>query len=85
MAKKKSKSKFKVDKHSLTPKHVKVSDREKKQLLEKYRAILKDLPRIYKTDPAIANLDAKPGDVVKVVRMSETAGESMFYRVVVDV
>ncbi len=85
MAKKKSKSKFKVDKHSLTPKHVKVSDREKKQLLEKYRAILKDLPRIYKTDPAIANLDAKPGDVVKVVRMSETAGESIFYRVVVDV
>jgi DNA-directed RNA polymerase subunit H len=85
MAKKKSKSKFKVDKHSLTPKHVKVSDREKKQLLEKYRAILKDLPRIYKTDPAIANLEAKPGDVIKVVRMSETAGESMFYRVVVDV
>ncbi len=85
MAKKKSKSKFKVDKHSLTPKHIKVSDREKKQILEKYCAILKDLPRIYKTDPAIANLDTKPGDVVKVVRMSQTAGESMFYRVVVDV
>ena len=85
MAKKKSKSKFKVDKHSLTPKHVKVSDREKKQILEKYRAILKDLPKIYKTDPSILNLEAKPGDVIKVVRMSETAGESLFYRVVVDV
>lgn len=84
MAKKK-KSKFKVDKHSLTPKHVKVSDREKKQLLESYRATLRDLPKIYRTDPAIANLDVKAGDVIKVMRESQTAGESVFYRVVVNV
>ncbi len=84
MAKKK-KSKFKVDKHSLTPKHVKISDREKKNILELYRATLKDLPKIYKTDPAILNLDAKPGDVVKIVRESQTAGETTFYRVIVDV
>ena len=85
MAKKKAKSKFKVDKHALTPKHQKVGDREKKQLLERYRATLKDLPKIYKTDPAIINLDAKPGDVIKITRPSPTAGESIFYRVVVDV
>ena len=84
MAKKK-KSKFKVDKHALTPKHTKVSDREKKQILETYSATLKDLPKIYKTDPAILNLDAKPGDVIKVLRESQTAGETIFYRVVVDV
>jgi DNA-directed RNA polymerase subunit H len=85
MAKKKSKSKFKVDKHALTPKHLKVSDREKKHVLERYRAILRDLPKIYKTDPAIINLDAKPGDVIKILRQSQTAGEAVFYRVVVDV
>jgi DNA-directed RNA polymerase subunit H len=85
MAKKKSKSKFKVDKHSLTPKHAKASDREKKQVLERYRATLRDLPKIYKTDPAIINLDAKPGDLIKITRPSQTAGESLFYRVVVDV
>ncbi len=84
MAKKK-KSKFKVDKHSLTPKHLKAGDREKKQILEAYRATLKDLPKIYKSDPAIANLEVKPGDVVKIVRESPTAGETIFYRVVVNV
>jgi DNA-directed RNA polymerase subunit H len=85
MAAKKKKSKFKVDKQALTPKHAKVSDREKKQVLETYRATLKDLPKIYKTDPAILNLDVKPGDVVKVTRESATAGETIFYRVIVDV
>ncbi|HLD86475.1 MAG TPA: DNA-directed RNA polymerase subunit H [Candidatus Nanoarchaeia archaeon] len=84
MAKKK-KSKFKVDKHALTPKHVKVSDREKKQILETFSATLKDLPKVYKTDPSIINLDVKPGDVVKIIRESQTAGETIFYRVVVDV
>jgi DNA-directed RNA polymerase subunit H len=43
------------------------------------------LPKILKTDAAIRELDAKPGDVIKVVRVSPTAGESVFYRVVADV
>ena len=84
MAKKK-KSKFNVDKHTLTPKHVKVSDREKKQILELYRATLKDLPKIYRPDPAIVNLDVKAGDIIKIIRNSPTAGETAFYRVVVNV
>ncbi len=84
MAKKK-KSKFNVDKHTLTPKHVKVSDREKKQILELYHATLKDFPKIYRPDPAIVNLDVKAGDIIKIIRNSPTAGETAFYRVVVNV
>lgn len=67
------------------PKHVKLSDKEKEALLKKYNATLKELPKILKTDQAIANLNAKPGDVIKIIRESSTAGKSVFYRGIVNV
>jgi DNA-directed RNA polymerase subunit H len=79
------KKKFKTDKHFLIPKHSKLSDAQKEKLLERYNISVRELPRINKTDAAISSLAAKPGDVVKVTRRSETAGEAFFYRVVVDV
>ena len=79
------KPKFKVDKHILTPKHMKISEREKAQLLEKYHVTSKELPKMLKTDSAIKELDAKLGDVIKIIRKSPTAGEAVFYRVVSDV
>ena len=79
------KQKFKVDKHILTPKHVKLGEREKAQLLEKYHVTSKELPKIIKTDSAIKELEAKQGDVIKIIRRSQTAGESIFYRVISDV
>ena len=79
------KKKFKVDKHLLIPKHSKLSDSQKEKLLEKYKISEKELPKILKTDPAIISLDAKPGDVIKITRNSQTASEAVFYRVVVSV
>jgi len=79
------KKKFKVDKHLLIPKHSKLSDAQKEKLLEKYNISMRELPRILKSDPAIISLDAKLGDVIKIVRKSPTASEAIFYRVVVDV
>ena len=79
------KQKFKVDKHILTPKHVKLGEREKAQLLEKYHVTSKELPKIIKTDSAIKELEAKQGDVIKIIRKSQTAGESIFYMVISDV
>ena len=79
------KSKFKVDKHILTPKHLKIGEKEKAQVFEKYHVSSKELPKILKTDSAIKGLDTKPGDMIKIVRKSATAGESIFYRVVIDV
>ena len=79
------KSKFKVDKHILTPKHIKLGEREKAQLLEKYHVTSKELPKILKTDAAIKGLDAKPSDIIKILRRSPTAGDAVFYRVVTDV
>jgi len=79
------KIKFKVDKHILTPKHAKLSEKEKGQIFEKYQVTSKEMPKILKTDAALRELDAKPGDVIKVTRKSATAGEAVFYRVVIDV
>ena len=79
------KQKFKVDKHILTPKHLKLGEREKAQLLEKYHVTPKELPKMLNTDSAIKDLDVKPGDFIKIIRKSPTAGESIFYRVVSDV
>jgi len=67
------------------PKHIKLSDKEKASLLEKYNTTLKELPKILKDDPAIINLNAKPGDVIKIIRESSTAGKSVFYRGVINV
>lgn len=79
------KKKFKLDKHALIPKHVKISDAEKKKILEKYDITEAELPKILKTDAAIQAIDCKPGDVIKITRNSPTAKEAVFYRVVVNV
>ena len=79
------KKKFKVDKHILIPKHVKLAEKEKEKLLEKYNISLKELPRILKSDPAIANLNVNPKDVIKIIRQSPTSGEAVFFRVVTNV
>jgi DNA-directed RNA polymerase subunit H (RpoH/RPB5) len=69
-----------VTKHVLVPKHTKVSEKERKELFEKFNINESNLPRIKKSDPAILNLDVNEGDIVKVMRKSETAGEVPFYR-----
>ncbi|MBR9683012.1 DNA-directed RNA polymerase subunit H [Candidatus Woesearchaeota archaeon] len=75
---------FNVEAHHLVPKHTKLSDAETKKLFEKYNITSKELPKILDTDPVIESLGAKAGDVIKVNRASETAGETVYYREVVD-
>ena len=66
--------------HRLIPQHSKVSDAEKKRLFDRLGTDFHQLPKILKTDPAIQHLDIKPGDVIKIIRPSQTAGKAMFYR-----
>lgn len=66
--------------HVLVPKHTKLSDAEKKALLEKYNITVRELPKIPQTDSALAGMDVKQGDVVKISRDSPTAGKATFYR-----
>ena len=77
------KTTFDVTKHLLVPKHVKLSDNEKIALLKKYKITLRELPRISMKDPAIINMKLSTNDVIKIIRLSNIAGESVFYRRVV--
>jgi len=77
-------AKIDISKHEFVPKHVKLSDSDVEALLNKYNISKRQLPKILKNDPAIVHLDLKGGDVVKIIRKSATAGESTYYRVVIN-
>lgn len=78
------KAKYDVTKHVLVPKHSKASEKEKKELFEKYQISIRELPRILKSDPGIVHLGAEEGEIIKIIRPSQTAGESTFYRRVIN-
>ena len=59
--------------------------KEAEEVLEKYHCKATDLPLIFVTDPAILAIGVKPGDMIKITRKSATAGESLYYRYVVEV
>lgn len=74
---------FDVFEHQLVPIHKVVSKEEKQRLEEKYHAEAYKFPWIKVTDPISIILGAKPGDVLKVLQKSETAGKYDSYRYVV--
>jgi len=76
--------KIDITKHILVPKHIKITEKEKKELFERYNLRFVDLPKILKNDPAIKDLNVKVGDVIKIIRKSPTAGEAVFYRGVIN-
>ena len=69
--------------HILVPKHILLTPEETINLLKKYNITPNQLPKISSKDPAIKLLNAKKGDVIKILRKSETAGISEFYRIIV--
>ncbi|MEM2214096.1 MAG: DNA-directed RNA polymerase subunit H [Candidatus Nezhaarchaeales archaeon] len=77
------KKKFTILDHELVPKHILLTKEEKKQLLEQLKIRPEQLPWIRASDPVAKLIGAKPGDIVKIVRKSPTAGEAIAYRFVV--
>ena len=74
-----------VPDHIYVPKHEIVLKEEAEEIIKKYNCRLVELPLIFVTDPAIVGLGVKPGDLIKITRKSSTAGESVYYRYVVEV
>ncbi len=70
--------------HVFIPKHKKLSEKEKTELLDNYKITINELPVIKKNDPGLAEIDVQAGDVIKIERDSPTMGTTIFYRGVVD-
>lgn len=73
---------FNITKHSLVPKHEIIRDKaEVDTLVTQYKLKNKyQLPIMLKSDPIARYYGLKPGDVVRVTRVSESAGQYIAYR-----
>ena len=73
---------FNITKHHLVPKHILVKDEDEiNTIVTKY--LLKSrvqLPVILKSDPVARYLNAKNGNLMKILRYSPSSGEHIIYR-----
>jgi len=67
-------------KHTLVPKHEKMTEAETKTMLEMYIGKKSQLPIIFKTDVIARWLGLRHGDTVRITRYNETSGEYFYYR-----
>ena len=70
--------------HFLVPKHELLTADESKAILMKFNATADQFPFISSTDATAKSIGAKAGDFIRITRKSETAGETVYYRYVVE-
>ncbi|MFX0144769.1 MAG: DNA-directed RNA polymerase subunit H [Candidatus Hodarchaeota archaeon] len=65
--------------HKFVPKHVLLTKEESQNLLEEFRIDVNDLPQIFEKDPVAIAIGAKEGDIIQIVRDSDTTVKSVNY------
>jgi len=69
--------------HIMVPDHKIMSEEEVSELLSLYKITSEQLPKMHQDDPAVKVIEAKIGDVIRIIRTSHTAGRAESYRLVV--
>ncbi|MBA3283711.1 MAG: DNA-directed RNA polymerase subunit H [Nitrosopumilus sp.] len=78
------KKEIKIVDHVFQPKHEILPKEDAEFVFKKFNSKPSQLPYIMASDKGIQGLNAQPSDVIKITRKSSTAGESVYYRYVVE-
>ncbi len=74
---------FNIFDHAMVSQHVKLKSPEIKYFLERYQINKHQIPKILESDAAVKAIQAKPGDVIKIVRNPDMGENGSYYRVVI--
>ncbi len=76
---------YNITRHVLVPKHEVISDETEVESLLKQLQVKSrhQLPSILRSDPIARYFGVKPGNIMKITRVSPSAGQTVFYRCVV--
>lgn len=71
-----------ITEHELVPEHIALTPDEKEELMKKYKLKDRQVMRIKANDPVVRYYAFELGQVIKIIRPSETAGSYITYRIV---